>query len=39
MRSDIACWRGKKNFLGNRQTENYKELRKKLLKSLQDIGR
>ena len=27
-----------KNFLGNRRVENYKELVKKLFKSLQDIG-
>ena len=27
-----------KNFLGNHQAENHKELGKKLLKSLQDIG-
>ena len=27
-----------KNFFGNHQTENYKELVEKLLKSLQDIG-
>ena len=27
-----------KNFLGNRWTENYKELMEKLLKSLQDMG-
>ena len=38
MRLDIVFWRGKKNFLGNRRAENSKELVKKLLKSLQDIG-
>ena len=27
-----------KNFLGNHRVENYKELVKKLLKSLQEIG-
>ena len=27
-----------KNFLGNRQAENYKEFVEKLLKSLQDTG-
>ena len=27
-----------KNFLGNRQAENFKELMEKLLKILQDIG-
>ena len=27
-----------KNFLGNRQAKNYKELVEKLLKNLQDIG-